>query len=268
VIWQRQIGTTSTRCESSRWGWRNAPSRRCAGHWGRWHPARGIIPAIPLVVGGDDLTLICDGRQALDLTLAFVTQFARETKEHPDVAAVQPPGITSSAGVAIVKPHFPFYAAYELADQLLRSAKQLKPLGAVDFHVLHDASGADLARMRRELTRDEGSTRLAARPYAAEEQGAPPGRSWRDLRKRVSAVQARDEEGRRALPGGMLHELREGLFLGRAAAESRLRLVRERYAPRLDALLSDGNLFWAHEGEFITGLLDALEAAEFCKGEP
>ena len=81
----------------------------------------------------------------------------------------------------------------------------------------------------------------------------------------------------------MLHELREGLFFGRAVAEARLGLVRERYRnakpdrerPDIDWLLRDGKLFWGEtikaDGEekviHRTGLLDALDLAEFWEGD-
>jgi hypothetical protein len=75
----------------------------------------------------------------------------------------------------------------------------------------------------------------------------------------------------------MLHDLREGLFLGREAAEARLRLVRERYRnrpsddlhqPDIDWLLEDGRLFWQDGQRHVTGLLDAIDAAEFWEGQP
>jgi hypothetical protein len=66
----------------------------------------------------------------------------------------------------------------------------------------------------------------------------------------------------------MLHELREGLFLGRAAADARLRLVLERYRQSgLAELLGDtangGSLFWKDTDGHRTALLDAIDTAEF-----
>jgi hypothetical protein len=67
----------------------------------------------------------------------------------------------------------------------------------------------------------------------------------------------------------MLHELREGLFLGREQADARLKLVLPRYRKQgLETLLGDNNsLFWSDtkDGRIIwrTALLDAMDAAEF-----
>jgi hypothetical protein len=235
-------------------------------------PRRGIIPIVPLVLGGDDLTVVCDGRQALQFTKKFIDCFEQETREHQHIKPIMQNGVTSCAGVAIVKPHFPFFAGYQLAEELLKSAKKLKPLSAIDYHILYDASGPDLDRIRDELTVDGGQTRLVGRPYAVTAEKGPVNRHWSDLQRRIEAVRARDDDDRRCLPNSMLHELREGLFLGRAAADARLKLVLERYRQSgLDRLLGDtssgGSLFWQDTDGHRTALLDAIDTAEFWEGQ-
>lgn len=226
-----------------------------------FRPRRNITPIVPLVLGGDDLTVVCDGRQALQFTKEFIDGFEEETRQHEYVKQIMPGGVTSCAGVAIVKPHFPFFAGYLLAEELLKSAKALKPLSAIDYHILYDSSGPDLERIRRELT--IGSARLVARPYTVRPDPALPNRAWPDLQSRIAAVRARDDEARRRLPNSMLHELRESLYLGQDAAESRLALVRNRYRPHIDPLLDGGKLFWPDGEQRLTGLLDAVDTAEF-----
>jgi hypothetical protein len=230
-----------------------------------FRPRRNITPIVPLVLGGDDLTVVCDGRQALQFTKMFIDYFEQETAQHDDVKRIMLAGVTSCAGVAIVKPHFPFFAGYQLAEELLKSAKALKPHSAIDYHILYDASGPDLDRIRRELT--IGSAKLVARPYTVRSESAPPNRAWSDLQRRIAAVRASDDEDRRRLPNSMLHDLREGLYLGQDAAESWLALVRNRYRPHIDPLLAGDNLFW-HDGEQrLTGLLDAVDTAEFWEAQ-
>ncbi len=124
--------------------------------------SQGEVPVLPLVLGGDDLTILCDGQYALKFTKDFLEQFERETAclnrtqelkdlkkdklfaelveklrievsgESKDIIpyianrafGVDRLGIC--AGVAIVKPHYPFHQAYKLAKQLLESAKRVK----------------------------------------------------------------------------------------------------------------------------------------------
>jgi len=236
---------------------------------------RGVLPVVPLVLGGDDLTVVCDGRQAMKFTNRFLNEFERLTGDNPLVAEIMTRAtlqgkVTSCAGVAIVKPHFPFHAAYELAESLLRSAKKWKTRSAVDFHICYDASGPDLERIRARLTTDYGATSLVARPYVLSAAQEFEPRRWQDLDARILAVKAK-EDGRRRLPNTMLHDLREGLFFGHTTADARLRLVRERYRDQgLDGLLGDttgeGSLFWRNGEQRVTALLDALDLAEFWEG--
>jgi hypothetical protein len=243
-------------------------------------PRRNITPIVPLVLGGDDLTVVCDGRQALQFTKEFIDCFEEETRQHLAVNAILKNGVTSCAGVAIVKPHFPFFAGYQLAEQLLQSAKKLAKenpgqfVSAIDYHILYDASGPDLDRIRRELTVEEGQegkTLLVGRPYVTTADRGPVNRRWSDLQCRIAAVRAQNDEHRRRLPSSMLHELREGLFLGHAAADAQLRLVLERYRKEgLDRLLGDtqGNsLFWKDGENRRTALLDAVDTAEFWEAQ-
>jgi Cas10/Cmr2, second palm domain len=274
-----------------------------------------VIPVVPLILGGDDLTLICDGQYALKLVCDFLTQFERETqnitaKEYlkglvgektvleilgniiPEIAdsAFHVGRLGICAGVAIVKPHFPFHQAYELAESLLRSAKEVKsktphPSSALDFHILYDSTASELSLIRESLKTDDGASWLFARPYVVSEynDSLPPDdwvvpRRWRELEKRVASMLTRDAEdqNRRRLPNSQLHALREALFLGKHEADAHARLVHHRYKDEgFQALLcsdeNDPSLFFEeqHDGKagHTTHFLDALDIVEFRKGE-
>lgn len=244
------------------------------------------LPVVPLILGGDDLTVICPADGALRFTQAFLAAFENETAQDDVCRKVTGwDRVTMAAGVAIVKPHFPFHLAYRLAEQLLAATKRAakgaaRDVGvtpapsALDFHVLRDASGADLAAIRNRLT-IEGTTRLYAGPYLvnvpqALAAWAKP-RSWERLEARVRALQAKDADGRRRLPGSQTHALREGLFVSAEEADRRLHMILRRYKPWLDEIIRDGgdqgSLFWEERGETgtdalrVTGFLDAMEAA-------
>ncbi len=238
-----------------------------------------VLPILPLVLGGDDLTVLCDGEQALAFTYAFLQKFAEQTQAgtiQQVFARGQPnASLTASAGVAIVKPHFPFFAAYDLAEDLLQSAKRLKPLAAIDCHVVFDASGPDLARVRRQLLVDQGSTCLTARPYLVDGSAQHPAhRRVQDLLGWIRYVLPRDRD-EEAVPRSVLHDLREALFLGHEEADARYKLVLPRHK-KLQRLAGDPatpSLFWstqrngAQRPARYTGLLDALELAPFWKND-
>jgi hypothetical protein len=230
----------------------------------------GTAAVLPLVVGGDDLTFVCDGSVALALTHAYLRRF--ETATSTGVVADtlrrggRPPRIGVSAGVAIVKRHFPFSLAYELAADLTGEAKSVKrpehagpDSSALAFHVLLDSVGASwgdpgsswddvkarLTRGPRPVSPETGDTAalgrvaaggtvLTAQPYLVSDAVDTPwakGRHWEDLVRRATALRAEnpDSPGERLLPANQVHELVAGLFLGREIVDGRYRSLLDRY---------------------------------------
>ena len=246
------------------------------------------LPVVPLVLGGDDLTVLCDGSEGLELAHDYLQAFEDETKRREVVSRVAAKAfhdvgrLSSCAGVAIVKPHYPFHAAYELAEALIKSAKVVKeivqfeghpgepiPCSALDFQVLFDASASDLDRIRDRLTVDRDKlkpTHLHARPYVVTpeddlKQATSDGLAWAKrhgwsrLTAAVKILKAKDDRGRPLVPRGQLHDLRAGLAFGRAEAGARLDLIRHRYSSGLESL----TLFFEDGGDCRTHLQDAME---------
>ncbi|WP_422768885.1 Cas10/Cmr2 second palm domain-containing protein [Plantactinospora sp. WMMC1484] len=189
---------------------------------------------LPLVVGGDDVTVVMDARPAFEVTATFVEQFARTAADHPDISRVladmDRPGLTACAGIAYVKPHYPFSEAYELAEKLCTSAKQIKQIdpscGALDFHVLHDSIGQHLDLVRTPLSVLDGdATELQLWPGPVV-IGAPGGGS-RAAAHDIALLRAAVEElGRRqsednppVLSRSALRRLRQALLVGRTEAD-------------------------------------------------
>ncbi|MGI5864018.1 MAG: Cas10/Cmr2 second palm domain-containing protein [Myxococcales bacterium] len=81
------------------------------------------LPLRPLVLGGDDFTVILSARHAI----AFTEHFLRKFEEATRAAEALKGGFTACAGIALVKPGFPFHAAYELAEALCSHAKRTLP---------------------------------------------------------------------------------------------------------------------------------------------
>ena len=131
-------------------------------------------PVVPVLVGGDDVTVYTDGRYAIPFAEAYIRHYEELTKDDdllsvlaivaggkkPDAPErdhfeigdyiIQKPGpLTASAGVAIVGRNFPFHIAYDLAEGLVSRGKKLGkkkdtvPCSTIDFHVLRDATVLD-----------------------------------------------------------------------------------------------------------------------------
>ncbi len=89
------------------------------------------MPARPLVLGGDDITLIIRADLALAFTQAFITKFENNSEEclknisnfTKDPTAL-PTKLTACAGIAFVKINHPAREAYQLAESLCKYAKK------------------------------------------------------------------------------------------------------------------------------------------------
>lgn len=133
-----------------------------------------LVPVVPVLVGGDDVTVYTDGRYAIPFAEAYIHHYEKLTKDDSLLSVlaivaggkktdaperdcfkiedniIQDPGpLTASAGVAIVGRNFPFHIAYDLAEELVKRGKKLGkkpgtvPCSTIDFHVLRDATVLD-----------------------------------------------------------------------------------------------------------------------------
>ena len=85
-----------------------------------------IIPVRPIVLGGDDLTIVCRGDLALPFTESFIRHFEENTKPVMEKLKdrTQLLHLTACAGIAFIKSSYPFYYGYRLAELLCSRAKQ------------------------------------------------------------------------------------------------------------------------------------------------
>jgi hypothetical protein len=109
----------------------------------------------PIVLAGDDVTVVCRADLGLPFTTAFLKAFRSELKKrldwlrknefptgderpprckdyeglwskvanHPDVVSAVPSELTAGAGVVFCTDHYPFSLAYELCESLAKQAK-------------------------------------------------------------------------------------------------------------------------------------------------
>ncbi len=177
---------------------------------------------LPVVFGGDDVTVVCDARFALDIARRFVLMFQEQTAVSGAVSALAARPLTAAAGIAYVKPHHPFSAAYALAEELTASAKSIRSTGdrevsAIDFHVAFESTLADLAALRERLS--AGGLARYGGPYAV------TAADEHDAGQRDIAVLDQTQRTVAALSSSTAHDLREGLARGPEEFASRLHLA-------------------------------------------
>lgn len=110
------------------------------------------IPLRPVILGGDDLTVIIRGDLALSFTNEYLKSFERITKEkfqnfRAEQSLPENPfqnGLTACAGIAYIKANYPFHYGVKLAENLCQEAKRISkdiddnhaPSSAM-FHKVH-----------------------------------------------------------------------------------------------------------------------------------
>jgi len=78
------------------------------------------IPFRPVILDGDDVTVICAATDAFK----FVDTFMRKLGEK-GLESLQDFKLTAAAGIAFVNIGFPFYTAYDIAEQCCKNAKKV-----------------------------------------------------------------------------------------------------------------------------------------------
>ena len=84
------------------------------------------LPLCPVVLGGDDLTVIIRGEFALPYAEKFIETFEQETGKADMKALLKDAGmtcLTACGGIAYIKVSFPFFYGYNLAEDLCKAAK-------------------------------------------------------------------------------------------------------------------------------------------------
>lgn len=246
-----------------------------------------VMPFRPLVYGGDDVTFLCEGRLGITLAALYLELFEDEMaahlalEENEDIQSLlekADPSLKNfyaCAGVAVVKTHYPFARAYQLAEDLCANAKRYvrkqKQLGktdgfsALDWHFATGGLYGGIEEIRkREFTarflvdNDTLSRNLQMRPVRLRPH-EDDWRTWPNFAKVLESFKTDDKwRGRR----NKIIQLREALRQGPKAVKDYRLAYGLQELPTAYGLSSrlheDG---WGDEEH--CGYFDAIEALDF-----
>ena len=132
------------------------------------------FPVRRIISSGDDVTFVTEGRIGIECAAMLIEKLNGKTNQWDEAP------YSACAGVAIVHQKYPFYKAYELAEQLCSNAKKfnasLSPsdngacISSIDWHIEMGEIRDSLEDTRREYNTLDGR-RLEMRPYII---SAPP----------------------------------------------------------------------------------------------
>ncbi len=192
------------------------------------------FPVRKIINEGDDICFVSEGRIGVACAAAFLEELDRQRNEEDKNT------YAACAGVALVHQKYPFYRAYELAEQLCSNAKRFgvtlgtqaageengAELGAgascIDWHIEFGEIQDTLDDTRAEYETSDGA-RLELRPYLVkgpkELMEAEPVRHYRNFEKLMRRILNRED----FYSSGALKQLRGVLKRGSNAASEYLK---------------------------------------------
>lgn len=141
-------------------------------------PEKGLIPLRPIILAGDDITFISNGKLAIDITKNFMKKISN--KEIPFRGDGSKEKLTVGAGVAIVKEKHPFFRAVKIAEELEEnSKKRLKDIkgdeknydaSIIDWQIERGNIMGEFSEIRKEKSNGSNKNEmLTGRPYIVDE---------------------------------------------------------------------------------------------------
>ena len=124
------------------------------------------IPMRPILLGGDDVTVLCDARYAIDYAKIFCENFERLSGEYltvlqHELSANIQPNLSASAGIVFHKVGHPFIQVHQFGEQLTGAAK--------DFS--REKSTINFCRLSQAVSDSYQSFLQRARTYVIDSQG-------------------------------------------------------------------------------------------------
>lgn len=130
-----------------------------------------------IIADGDDITFICNARNAVEYTKAYLNAVKEES------------GYSSCAGICIFHSHYPVARAYHMAEQCCDNAKnavhgeKIREESWIDFHYIHSGINGDL----NEIRKAHGTDNAMARPWMIGE-GSVADRSYKCMEEIVQTI--------------------------------------------------------------------------------
>lgn len=135
-----------------------------------------IIPALPLILGGDDVFVLLPAPYALDFARRFCLAFEKEMAQVVDDLQLPVPKPTMAAAVVICKSKYPYALAHRRGQELLKEAKRMCKQLAADFNEPHSAINFEVILGNRLAGQEEDDEKAALselRPYWAAHESNP-----------------------------------------------------------------------------------------------
>ncbi|MGB1217232.1 MAG: Cas10/Cmr2 second palm domain-containing protein, partial [Saprospiraceae bacterium] len=231
------------------------------------------LPFRPVILGGDDITIIIRGDLAFDFTREYLKEFEKQTKEYFKDFGIEKleKGLTACAGIAYVKPHYPFHYALHLSEKLCGVSKEISkgmvkdeenPKSCLMFHRVHSSFIDDYSNIKeRELKAKSSGTRFDFGPYFMDKTAPDSYTTACQLKKWAIISNQKDS------PKSGLRNWLSDLQVNSGRAEQRMKRIRTITPNYYDEELGLKNEIIERGEDKYTHIHDAITLASILKGE-
>ena len=214
-----------------------------------------ILPVRPIVLAGDDITFVCDGRLGVHLAEEFIKNWVKQLNQK----VVKGKPFSAAAGVAVMKAKYPFFRGYKLSEELCASAKRAERekddnKSRLDFYITSGGFSGTLEQIRAKHFKVVAGI-LNFGPYILDGADIKEEKSIYCLKEGIKYLSDKEK-----WPRNKVQELRSVLSLGGEAVRQFIAelSVRELSLPKMTGAYSENG--WANSE---TPYFDMVELLEF-----
>ncbi len=236
----------------------------------QYQNSKKVLPLRPIIIGGDDITFVCPAKLGIYFARIFLEKFEAEDIRVGDEKIPH----DACAGIVMVKTKYPFFRAYELAEELCANAKVYRRSPAssdgegsfLDFHITFGGFTGSLSEIREKQYRvPQGD--LLNRPYRFKSSGMKDFDTLVDNARKLCWKDPEKEETNFA--HNKIKELRAVLSKGESAAVNFVKSVAARKAESFHSLAVESDFkrrlfsFPKDPEKSYTPYFDMIELAEY-----
>ena len=178
-------------------------------------------PIRPIVLGGDDLTVIIRADLALAFTETFLIEFEKASKdEFSRLKTKGIDGLTACAGIAFIKESYPLHYGLNLAEELCKDAKKSSRIeSSLTFYKVQESFIVDFDLLKEKTLKTKSGLSFYAGPYNSE--------NLKELNRKLATIKKESVENDKKKAVGKLRQIVSETYKDKSTAIFMLKRMKE-----------------------------------------
>ncbi len=178
-------------------------------------------PVRPIVLGGDDLTIIIRADLAIAFTETFLKEFEQTSKdEFSRLKTKGIDGLTACAGIAFIKESYPLHYGLNLAEELCKDAKKSsRTESSLTFYKVQESFIEDFDLLKEKTLKTNSGLSFYAGPYNSE--------NLKELNRKLATIKNESVENDKTKAVGKLRQIVSETYKDKSTAIFMLKRMQE-----------------------------------------